>query len=211
MYLPKHHEETRIDVIDRLIRSHPLASLVTTGTSGLFATHLPMVLHRSNDERAVLHGHLSRANNQWKEFSPEIQALAIFSGPEHYITPNWYPEKQISGKVVPTWNYAVVHAYGPLRVIQDSEWLLAHLHSLTDANEASQTMPWSVNDAPKDFIASLMNGIVGVELAIGRLEGKWKVSQNQTAQTRSSVQQGLDGLGTEASLAMRDLVKGERL
>ncbi len=172
MYLPKHHEETRIDVIDRLIRSHPLASLVTTGTSGLFATHLPMVLHRSSGERAVLHGHLSRANKQWKEFSPEIQALAIFSGPEHYITPNWYPEKQISGKVVPTWNYAVVHAHGPLRVIQDSEWLLAHLHSLTDANEASQTMPWSVNDAPKDFIASLMNGIVGIELAIERLEGE---------------------------------------
>ena len=209
MYIPKHHEETRIDVIDRLIRSHPLASLVTMGSSGLFATHLPMVLHLS-DGSAVLRGHLSRANRQWKEFSPEIQALAIFSGPEHYITPAWYPEKQRSGKVVPTWNYAVVHAYGPLRVIEDSEWLLTHLHALTDANEASQTLPWSVDDAPKDFIASLMNGIVGIELAVERLEGKWKVSQNQTAETRSSVEQGLDGLGTEASLAMRNLVRGDR-
>ncbi|HEY2040141.1 MAG TPA: FMN-binding negative transcriptional regulator [Edaphobacter sp.] len=211
MYIPKHHEETRIDVIDHLIRSHPLASLVTMGSSGLFASHLPMVLHRSSHEKAVLRGHLSRANRQWKEFSPEIQALAIFSGPEHYITPAWYPEKAESGKVVPTWNYAVVHAYGSLRVISDSDWLLAHLHSLTDTNETSQPIPWSVNDAPKDFINSLLNGIVGIELEMERLEGKWKVSQNQTSQTRSSVVQGLEDLGTDASLAMRDLVKEGRL
>lgn len=210
MYIPKHHEETRIDVIDHLIRSHPLASLVTMGSSGLFATHLPMILHRDSNEKAVLRGHLSRANRQWKEFSPEIQALAIFSGPEHYITPAWYPEKAESGKVVPTWNYAVVHAYGSFQVIQDSEWLLSHLHSLTDRNEGAQPTPWSVDDAPKDFITSLVNGIVGIELAIQRLEGKWKVSQNQTSQTRSSVVEGLNGLGTDASLAMRDLVKGER-
>lgn len=210
MYIPKHHEETRIDVLDGLMRSQPLASLVTMGSSGLFASHLPMVLHRSNDQQAVLRGHLSRANSQWKEFSPEIQALAIFSGTQHYITPAWYPEKAETGKVVPTWNYAVVHAYGPLRIIEDPQWLLTHLHSLTDTHESSQTMPWKVSDAPEDFIAALLRGIVGVELTIERLEGKWKVSQNQTERTRASVVEGLAALNTETSLAMRDLVKGER-
>lgn len=210
MYIPKQHEETRIDVMDRLIRSHPLASLITMGSSGLFASHLPMVLHREPDGPAILRGHLSRANRQWKEFSPEVQALAIFSGPEHYITPAWYPEKAATGKVVPTWNYAVVHAYGPLRVIEDPEWLLTHLNSLTDTSETPQPAPWSVSDAPEDFIATLRNGIVGIELPVQRMEGKWKVSQNQTALTRSSVEQGLDALGTETSLAMRDLVRGER-
>lgn len=210
MYIPKHHEETRIDVLDRLMQSQPLASLVTMGSSGLLASHLPMVLHRSSDQQAVLRGHLSRANSQWKEFSLEIQALAIFSGPQHYITPGWYPEKAETGKVVPTWNYAVVHAYGPLRLIEDPQWLLTHLHSLTDTHESSQATPWSVSDAPEDFIAALLRGIVGVELSIERLEGKWKVSQNQTERTRTSVVEGLEALDTEVSLAMSDLVKGER-
>lgn len=210
MYIPKHNEETRTDVIDRLIRAHPLASLVTMGSSGLFATHLPMVLHRTGEDHAILRGHLSRANRQWKEFSPEIQALAIFSGPEHYITPGWYPEKAETGKVVPTWNYAVVHVYGPLQVIEDPDWLLTHLNTLTDTHEASRPIPWSVADAPEDFIATIARGIVGLELKIERLEGKWKVSQNQTAQTRASVVEGLEALDTEASLAMRDLVEGKR-
>ncbi len=210
MYIPKANAETRIDVLDGLMRSHPLASLVTMGDSGLFASHLPMILHREDAERAVLRGHLSRANRQWSEFSPSVQALAIFSGPEHYITPAWYPEKAASGKVVPTWNYAVVHAYGPLRVIEDPAWLLTHLRSLTDLHESSRNIPWSVNDAPADFIATLVKGIVGIELPIERLEGKWKVSQNQNEPTRASVARGLQALDTEASLAMRDLVNGER-
>lgn len=210
MYIPKHHEETRIEVLDGLMRSHPLASLITMGDSGLFASHLPMVLHRSNDRQAVLRGHLSRANRQWKEFSPEILSLAIFSGPQHYITPAWYPEKAETGKVVPTWNYAVVHAYGPLVILEDPQWLLTHLHSLTDMQESSQALPWKVSDAPEDFIAALLRGIVGVELTIERLEGKWKVSQNQTEHTRSSVVEGLAALNTETSRAMRDLVQGDR-
>lgn len=211
MYIPRHNEETRVDVIDRLIRSHPLATLVTMGGSGLFATHLPMVLHRADDSHsAILRGHLSRANRQWREFSPEVQALAIFSGPEHYITPNWYPEKAATGKVVPTWNYAVVHAYGSLRIIEDPAWLLAHLNSLTDMHEASSPAPWKVSDAPAGYVEAIAKGIVGVELPIASLEAKWKVSQNQNEQTRASVEQGLEELGTESSLAMRDLVSGKR-
>jgi transcriptional regulator len=210
VYIPKHNEETRIEVIDRLIRSHPLATLVTMGTSGLFATHLPMVLHREDDQHATLRGHVSRANRQWREFSPDIQALAIFFGPAHYITPNWYPEKAATGKVVPTWNYAVVHAYGSLRAIEDPEWLLTHLDSLTHTHEASSAIPWKVSDAPAGYIEAVARGIVGIELPIARLEGKWKVSQNQNEQTRSSVAHGLEELATESSLAMRGLVNGER-
>jgi transcriptional regulator len=210
MYIPKFNEETRVDVIDRLIRSHPLATLVTMGTSGLFATHLPMVLHREDEQPATLRGHMSRANRQWREFTVEVEALAIFSGPEHYITPNWYPEKAASGKVVPTWNYAVVHVYGPLRVIEDPAWLLTHLNSLTDTHEASSPTPWKVSDAPADYVEAIAKGIVGIELPIARLEAKWKVSQNQNEQTRASVAQGLGALDTESSLDMRDLVDGKR-
>ncbi len=209
MYIPRDNEETRIEVLDRLMQSRPLAALVTLGDSGLFATHLPLVLHREADGEAILRGHLSRANRQWRDFSPSVQALAIFSGPEHYISPSWYPEKAENGKVVPTWNYAVVHAYGPLRIIEDSAWLLAHLHTLTDTHEAAMPEPWSVADAPADYIAALAKGIVGIELKVERLEGKWKVSQNKSESTRASIEQGLEALDTEASLAMRDLVEGK--
>jgi transcriptional regulator len=211
MYIPKHNEETRVDVIDRLIRSHPLAALITMGTSGLFATHLPMVLHREDDRHVTLRGHISRANRQWREFSPEVEALAIFAGPQHYITPNWYPEKAATGKVVPTWNYAVVHAYGPLRVIEDAAWLLTHLNSLTETHEASSASPWKVSDAPAGYVETIAKGVVGIELPVTRLEAKWKVSQNQTAETRVSVARGLEDLNTESSLEMRDLVEGKRL
>lgn len=211
MYIPKHNEETRAEVLDHLIRSRPLASLVTLGADGLFATHLPLVLHRQDEQHAVLRGHLARANRQWKEFSRETGALAIFSGPQHYITPGWYPEKAETGKVVPTWNYAVVHAYGRLEIIEDPAWLLAHLNTLTETHEASRPEPWSVADAPADFIATIARGIVGLEMKIDRLEGKWKVSQNQTVQTRASVADGLEALDTEDGLAMSELVKGRRL
>ena len=210
MYIPKVNEETRIPVLDHLMRSHPLASLVTMGASGLFATHLPVVLHRDSDTQAVLRGHMSRANRQWREHDPAVQALAIFSGPEHYITPNWYPEKAATRRVVPTWNYAVVHAYGPLRIIEDPAWLLAHLNSLTDTHEASSATPWNVSDAPAEYIESMAKGIVGIELDIERLEGKWKVSQNHNERTRASVAEGLETLGTEESIAMKALVEGKR-
>ncbi|MBS1800632.1 MAG: FMN-binding negative transcriptional regulator [Acidobacteria bacterium] len=210
MYVPKFNEETRIPVLDGLMRLHPLASLVTMGSSRLFATHLPMVLHRDDETHAILRGHISRANRQWRDYDPGISALAIFAGPQHYITPNWYPEKAVSGKVVPTWNYAVVHAYGKLKIVEDAAWLLTHLNSLTDTHEAASAIPWKVTDAPADYVESIAKGIVGIELSIERLEGKWKVSQNQNEQTRASVAEGLAKLDTESSLAMRLLVNGER-
>jgi transcriptional regulator len=165
-----------------------------------------MVLDRGSTQHGLLKGHLSRANQQWRDFLPSVEALAIFSGPQHYITPSWYPEKLETGKVVPTWNYAVVHVYGHLKVIEDAEWLMDHLNSLTQVHEAAMPRPWKVSDAPADYIASLVKGIVGLELPIERLEGKWKVSRNQPERNRVGVIEGLEQLNTPESLAMKDLV-----
>ncbi|MEO6817597.1 MAG: FMN-binding negative transcriptional regulator [Edaphobacter sp.] len=206
MYIPKANEENRLDVLHDLIESHPLASLVTMGASGLFASHLPMVLERKSSTHGLLKCHLSRANRQWRDFEPDVQALAIFSGTEHYITPSWYAEKEETGKVVPTWNYAVVHVYGTLKVVEDPAWLLEHLNALTAIHESTFQAPWMVNDAPADYVASLLNGIVGLELPIERIEGKWKASQNRSERDRVGIVEGLEELGTPESLAMKALV-----
>jgi transcriptional regulator len=188
------------------MEDQPFTSLITMGSSGLFASHIPMVLDQNGD-LGRLKGHISRANSQWRDYTPSVEALAIFSGPQHYITPNWYPEKQETAKVVPTWNYVVVHAYGFLKVIEDSEWLMAHLMSLTGIHEADSPVPWKVADAPADYVASLVKGIVGLEMTIERLEGKWKVSQNRSEQDRSGVARGLAELNTPESLTMKTLVE----
>ena len=210
MYIPKFNQETRLDVMHALIEAQPFATLVTMSGSGLFASHLPMVLERGEGTYGTLRGHLSRANNQWRDLSPSVEALAIFSGDHHYISPNWYPEKTEDGKVVPTWNYAVVHAYGPLRIIEDPAWLLSHLTTLTTQHEAGSPEPWQVSDAPADYIASQIKGIVGLEVTLSRIEGKWKVSQNKSERTRHAVEQSLEDLHTPEALAMRDLVRGRR-
>jgi transcriptional regulator len=206
MYIPRANKEDRISVLQKLMEDQPFASLITVGSSGLFASHIPMVLEQ-NGGNGRLKGHISRANTQWRDYSPSVEALAIFSGPQHYITPSWYPEKQETGRVVPTWNYVVVHAYGYLKVIEDGEWLMAHLESLTNIHEAGSPVPWEVGDAPADYVASLVKGIVGLEMAIERLEGKWKISQNRSEQDRSGVATGLAKLNTTESLAMKALVE----
>jgi len=210
VYIPKFNEETRLDVMHALIETQPLATLVTMSNSGLIATHLPMVLARSEGPHGTLRGHLSRANNQWRNLNPSIEALAIFSGAHHYISPSWYPEKAEDGKVVPTWNYAVVHVYGPLKIIEDPAWLLSHLNTLVTQHESSFPTPWKTSDAPSDYIASQIKGIVGLELPITRIEGKWKVSQNKSERTLHAVEQGLEDLNTPEALAMRDLIHGKR-
>ena len=206
MYIPRANKEDRIPVLHKLMEDQPFASLVTMGSSGLFASHIPIVLEQ-NGAMGRLKCHLSRANTQWRDYVPSIQALAIFSGPQHYITPTWYPEKQETGKVVPTWNYVVVHAYGNLRIIEDSEWLMAHLATLVGIHEAESASPWKISDAPADYIASQIKGIVGLEMEIERLEGKWKVSQNRPARDRLGVAHGLGELNTAESLAMKTLVE----
>ncbi|MGA6988758.1 MAG: FMN-binding negative transcriptional regulator [Terriglobales bacterium] len=207
MYIPRHNEEKRVSVMHALIVSRPLGTLVTLGASGLFASHIPMILEDDGSQFGVLKGHISRANTQWRDFVPTVDALAIFAGHQHYITPTWYPGTYEHGKEVPTWNYVVVHAYGPLKVIQDEQWLLTNVEKLTSIHEAGSPVPWKVSDAPVDFIQSQLKGIVGLELPIRKLEGKWKVSQNRTEQERDGVVEGLGKLNTPESLAMKALVE----
>lgn len=210
MYIPRANEEKRIPVMHQMIAAHPLAALVTLGASGLLASHIPMVLEDDGSPFGVLKGHIARANTQWSDLSPTVDALAIFAGPQHYISASWYPGTEEHGKEVPTWNYVVVHAYGPLKVIEDADWLMAHLESLTDQHEAASEIPWKVAEAPADFIQMMMKGIVGLEVPIQRMEGKWKVSQNRDARDRAGVLEGLGKLNTPESLTMKELVAGKR-
>jgi transcriptional regulator len=206
VYIPPHFNEERVDVLHQLIREHGLATLVTYGSSGLIASHVPLVLDTSTIDAAApygtLRGHLSRANQQWRDYSADVPALAIFAGSQHYITPSWYPAKAEHGKVVPTWNYIVVHAYGRLETYDDRESLLANVEALTTQHEASRPEPWKVSDAPASYIDAQLKGIIGISLRIDRLEGKWKVSQNRSAADQASVAAALHEAGTDTSLAM---------
>jgi transcriptional regulator len=207
MYIPKHNEETRVSVMHSLIVSRPLGTLVTLGASGIIASHIPMVLEDDGSQFGLLKGHISRANTQWRDLVSTVDALAIFAGHQHYITPNWYPGTKEHGKEVPTWNYVVVHAYGPLKVIHDADWLLTNVEKLTDIHEAASPCPWKVSDAPQDYIQSQLKGIVGMEIPILRLQGRWKLSQNRTERDRKCVVEGLAELNTPESLAMKTLVE----
>ncbi|MEO8359747.1 MAG: FMN-binding negative transcriptional regulator [Vicinamibacteria bacterium] len=207
MYTTAVNAENRRPVLLQMMANHPLAALITLGESGLNASHIPMVHEEDGSEFGVLKGHVSRANGQWKEVSDRVDALAIFSGPEHYISPGWYPGKQEDGHVVPTWNYVVVHASGPLRIVRDEAWLMSHLESLTQQQEASFSPPWKVSDAPTDYIAGMLKAIVGFELPIRKLEGKWKLSQNRNERDRAGVIGGLGQLGTSSAEVMKALVE----
>jgi transcriptional regulator len=210
MYIPKHFAEERIPVLHGFIEAHPFGTLTTMGESGLIASHIPIVLERESGTMGLLKGHISRANSQWRDFSPEVDALAIFSGVEHYITPSWYPEKAETGKVVPTWNYVAVHVYGRIRIVEDATWLRAHLEMLTNIHEAEMTAPWRVSDAPEEYVAAMMRGIVGIEMAVARIDGKWKVSQNRAEKDRRGVAAGLGELSTAESDTMQALVEERR-
>jgi transcriptional regulator len=207
MYTPSHFREERIEVLSRLIRTHPLAALVTAGEHGLAASHIPLVYDPIPGPFGTLRGHVARMNPQWRDASPRIQALAIFTGLERYISPSWYPSKAEHGKVVPTWNYAVVHAYGGLSVKFDHAWLRRNVEELTEANEHRSAHSWRVEDAPAEYIDRMLNEIVGVEIVIDRLEGKWKISQNRTAADRAGVVAGLQTLGTPEAKEMARLVE----
>lgn len=202
MYQPPLFKEDRPEVLHALIQAHPFATLVSHGAAGLAADHIPMVLYPGE---GLLRGHIAIANPLAKaEAGAEV--LAIFQGPHSYISPGWYPTKQEHGKVVPTWNYAVVHAAGRIAYQRDPAWLLAHLNALTAQHEGGRAAPWAVSDAPDDFIARQMKGIVGVEVAITDLTGKWKVSQNRTAADQAGVVAGLTVDGSAPAMDMADLV-----
>ena len=206
MYCPAHFSESRPEALHALMREHPLATLVTMGEAGLNADHLPLMLETSADATLVLRGHVARANPMWKTAGTDREALAIFHGPEAYITPSWYPTKREHGKAVPTWNYAVVHARGPLRIIHDADWLRTQVESLTQRQESAFAEPWAVSDAPADYIENMLAAIVGIELTLTSLEGKWKACQNQPEGNRGGAAQGLQALGTDDARQMAQLI-----
>jgi transcriptional regulator len=207
MYVPAHFEETRVEVMHELMRAHPFATLVTLASSGLEANHIPLELHPDPAPFGTLRGHIARANPLWRELSSDANALVIFQGANRYISPAWYATKEETGKVVPTWNYAVVHAHGPLKVIEDRDWLRQLVGRLTDHHESSRSKPWSVSDAPEEYIEKTLESIVGLEMPIARLVGKWKVSQNRPAKDQSGVIENLLKEDDESSKAMADLVR----
>ena len=206
MYQQHHFQEERLGVMHDLIRAHPLATLVSYSEDGLTANHIPFVLHTDLSERGTLRGHVAKGNPIWKGYDKSVEVLAIFQGPQHYVTPAWYPSKKEHGRAVPTWNYVVVHAYGPLTVVDDLDGLLEHLQTLTSQHEKGRDQPWAVSDAPKDYIDRMLKGIIGLELPITRLEGKWKVSQNRPEKDREGVVRGLKSEGTTSAALMADLV-----
>lgn len=207
MYIPPHFEESRLEVLRELIRVRPLATLVTLSGAGIDANHIPLHLSAEPGRFGTLRGHVARANPIWHDLVREVEALAIFHGPDSYITPSWYPAKREHGKAVPTWNYVVVHAHGALRVIDDPAWLRSQLEALTGQHEASFSDPWTVSDAPREFTDRLVDAIVGIEMVITKLTGKWKLSQNQPAQNRAGVVDGLRQRGSGGALEMAALVE----
>jgi len=202
MYIPNHFDEPSFDVMQTLIRDYPLATLVTLSADGLTANHIPLQWVDNGSDYGCLRGHVARANPMWRDTDPGSEVLAIFQAENAYISPSWYATKQQTGKVVPTWNYAAVHVYGSLRVIDDAAWIRNQLEQLTMQHEATFPEPWAVSDAPHDFTDKLIEQIVGIEIGVTRLLGKWKVSQNQPAENQDSVIQGLNKSGKPEMAAL---------
>jgi len=190
LYLPNAFREDRLETLHALIRAHPLATLITYGSGGLLANLVPFTLIE-NAENGILRAHVAKANDQVEPLSSGAETLVVFQGPEAYITPSWYVSKQEHGRVVPTWNYVVVQVRGTPRVIDDPEWVRAQIRDLTTRQEEKRSSPWSVNDAPEPFIAGQLKAIIGIEIPIFSVVGKWKVSQNRSAADRQGVEEGL--------------------
>ena len=194
MYLPKHFAEDDVAEMHALMRANPLATLVSHGPDGLDANHIPLLLGDAEPYGKLL-GHVARANPLWQPGRVAGEVLVVFQGDESYISPSGYATKAEHGKVVPTWNYAAVHAYGELKVIDDADWILAQVSALTATHEAALPQPWAVTDAPADYIDKMLGAIVGIKITITRLTGKWKVSQNQPAENRASLIAALEKAG----------------
>jgi len=194
MYLPKHFAEDNVAEMHALMRAHPLATLISHGPDGLNANHIPLLLADA-EPYGTLQGHVARANPLWKAGNVAGEVLVVFQGDESYISPSGYATKAEHGKVVPTWNYATVHAYGELKVIEDPAWIFGQISALTATNEAALPQPWAVTDAPADYIEKMLGAIVGIEITINRLLGKWKVSQNQPAANQASLIAALEKAG----------------
>jgi len=193
MYIPKAFEQNDPAAMHELIRAHPFGALVVPSPSGLEVNHVPFVLHDDPAPNGTLYAHVARGNGVWRLLDGATEVVAIFQGFEHYISPTWYPSKQeLGGKVVPTWNYTVVHAHGAARAVDDRAWLNRHLTELVEINEGGRDPEWRISDAPADFIEKLVGAIVGIEIPIERLEGKWKLGQNRSVGDQASVGEKLN-------------------
>jgi len=179
MYSPSHFDEDRPQLLHGLIAQHPLGTVITHGATGLEANHIPFELCAATADApfGVLRAHVARANPLWRH---DGETMVVFQGQSAYVSPALYEDKPLTGKVVPTWNYMAVHAHGTLRAIEDPAWILAQLERLTLQHESTRAAPWAVHDAPRDFLDRLLAAIVGIEIPVQRMQGKWKVSQNRS-------------------------------
>jgi transcriptional regulator len=207
MYLPPAFREDDLATIHAEMAKIQMATLVTMTANGLVATHLPLMLEATTGEYGTLYGHVARANTQWQESEPEIEGLAIFTASDAYITPNWFPSKQETGKVVPTWMYTAIHAYGCVRFIDDPEWLRDVVTRLTDKHEAASAQPWRVTDAPEDYVDAQLARIIGLELPISRIEGKWKYDQRSSPPDRQGILAGLEASATPGNLEAAQVLR----
>jgi transcriptional regulator len=205
MYLPAHFKEERVDVLHRLVRTHPLGLLITHDANGLAANSIPFLIDPQLTPHGTLRAHVARANPVWRDAAGS-EVLVVFEGPQAYISPGWYPSKAEHGKVVPTWNYVMVQGRGTLRAIEDAGWLHALVSRLTTTHEANQARPWAVTDAPPTYVDTMLRAIVGIEIELTALVGKWKVTQNRSAADRAGTAAGLDGVpGDDAAGMAREV------
>ena len=207
MYEPPLHRQDDLAAQHELIRRHPLGLLVSHGPQGLLANALPFLVDASASKLGTLWAHMARANGQWRDLAVAGEALVVFQGPDHYVSPSWYATKRETGKVVPTWNYVMVQARGVARVIEDEAWLRRQITALTQSQESERPRPWAVGDAPEDFVAAMVRRIVGLEIEIADIRGKWKASQNRPAADRAGVAAGLSADGDAQALAMAAIVR----
>ena len=209
MYVPRAFAESDIPLLHQQMQATPLPVLVTHGSQGLVASHVPLLLNPDEGPNGTLYGHLARANPHWQALAQGAEALVIFAGEQAYVSPSFYPSKAEDGKSVPTWNYLAVHAYGQAQVFDDAECLLALVSRLSNKHEAGRAEPWSVSDAPRDYIDSMLKAIVGFSLPITRLNGKRKLSQNRSAADQAGVRNGLLASNNPQDHALAQLIAKE--
>ncbi|MEW6344940.1 MAG: FMN-binding negative transcriptional regulator [Paraburkholderia sp.] len=204
MYVPAHFEENRPEVLHQLMADHPLGALVTIGPNGLDANHVPFEFAPDEGTHGTLRAHVARANPVWQEVATQPDTLVIFQGPAAYISPTWYPSKHETHRQVPTYNYMVVHAHGKITVRDDEAFVRGLVARLTRTMEANEPKPWKMGDAPADFISQMLGAIVGIEIEVTRLVGKWKLSQNKEARDRRGAAEALLASGSETQEAVAE-------
>jgi transcriptional regulator len=190
MHIPSKFKQNEESTLLEIIREYPFATLITNSESGIEATHLPVILAKT-DGKNIIQAHIARANKIWKSVKEDSEILLVFNGPNCYISPNYYPTKAEAGKAVPTWNYVVVHVKGHISFIHDEKWIYNMIDSLTNEHESMQEMPWSISDAPDTYINKMLPAIVGIEISVSSMEGQWKLSQNQPEVNKFGVIKGL--------------------